>query len=199
MYLYIIAMYNTPKPCVLKGTSQMTKILVIPKDVFEHFQATGVQLNKLLDIRYLASVSSVIDMALIHEAIARFNLPITGQLDIELADSPLTLVGLAAKEDSDDQIKLEDLYNRLESRLASSELRIVSNDKLVYDYYLYPVDENLWVAVQQSAHIVTSDPNRFSIEINHSFFDSMINQLCECHPFHVVASTNIFTYYLESL
>ncbi|BDR25258.1 hypothetical protein RVBP15_0620 [Pseudomonas phage sp. 30-1] len=176
----------------------MTQVLVMPKAVFESYKTAGVQFNKLLDANYIVSETSVNDLAEIHQALTAFPFLLPEKLDIKLAVSPIIKVAELGEIDGPEQFKMKDLHNRLESRLATNELRDAGNRNLVYDYYLYPVDENLWVAVQQSAHIASSDPRRVSIQLNHTFFDSMINEMLNTRPRESVASTQIFTYYLES-
>jgi len=93
---------------------------------------------------------------------------------------------------------MQDLHNALEERVETLSLRLANQPKLVSEYSLYPVDENLWVAVQKSLPITNSDPERLSVISNRTFFDSMIYELLRTCKINQVASTNLFNYYLMS-
>lgn len=177
----------------------MIKILVIPKPVFEQFKTDGVQFSRLCDTNYIAEVCSVSDLTEIHEAINKFPFTFCHQTGVELAPSPVTGLATAATSGEYGQHKLEDLYNRVEGRIASSALRKgLAPEGSLLQYELYPVDENLWVAVQQRLHSDNGDPSRLSTKANHALFDSMIAELLRTRTFESVASTNLFTYYLEA-
>ncbi|ARV76817.1 virion structural protein [Pseudomonas phage Phabio] len=176
----------------------MIKLLVIPSPVFEQYQADGVSFNSLLDTNYIASVSSVADLASIDSAINEFQFTFCQGTGIELADSPRVGIALASQSDDLNRFKMQDLHNVLEARIETLALRKVNEQPSVGVYVLYPVDENLWVAVQKSLPNQNSDPTRLSLVNNHNFFDSMINELNRTCDLQQIASTNLFTYYLNS-
>jgi hypothetical protein len=177
----------------------MTKLIVIPQGVFDQYQADGVQFGKLLDTNYIASVSSVNDLAEIHRAIEQFPFQFCKDTDVTVVDSPLVGIALASTEPCVEQVQMRDLYNRVNSRVQTLELQSTGNAEQKFcGFMLYPVDENLWVAVQQRLHSDIGDPSRVSIEANRAFFDSMIQELLQTRSFPSVASTNLFTYYLEA-
>lgn len=176
----------------------MIKILVLPSTVFEQYQADGVLFTKLLDTNYIAEISSVADIAAIDQAINEFPFTFCKGTDLELATSPR--VGIAMLSQSDDicRFKMQDLHNALEGRIETLALRKVKEQPTVGVYSLYPVDENLWVAVQKSLPNQNSDPVQLALVNNHNFFDSMINELNRTRDLEKIASTNLFTYYLSS-
>ncbi|AEH03558.1 virion structural protein [Pseudomonas phage PhiPA3] len=178
----------------------MIKLLVIPEAVFDQYKADGVDFSKLLCPNYIASVSSVNDLAEIDAVINEFQFPFCSATPIEKAESPVVGIAIKANSDCDEQFKMQELHNRLEERIATLALRKGNEPPFVGVYYLYPVDENLWVAVQKSLHTNNVDPNRLSLKANHSFFDSMVNELTALpgFKFEQAANTNLFTYYLES-
>lgn len=177
----------------------MIKLLVLPEAVFDQYKTDGVQFNKLLCTEYMVSVSSVNDLAEIHLSLEEFPFDFSKQTPIEKADSPFVEIALTATDDNAvNQFTMQDLYNRLEERLETINLRKSGKEQLGAVYYLYPVDENLWVAVQKSLHDDKGDPKQLSIKYNRNFFDSMINELTRTSSFEEVAKTNLFTYYLES-
>jgi hypothetical protein len=177
----------------------MVKLLVIPQSVLEQFQTDGVQFTKLLDTNYIASVASVSDLADIHDAMNKFPFSFCQSTDVELADSPITGLAKAAEVSGLGQHKAVDLHNRVEGRIASNALMRAKTPSFgVYDYTLYPVDENLWVAVQQRLHGDNGDPARLSSKLNLALFDSMINELLRTRTFESVAATKLFTNYLEA-
>lgn len=178
----------------------MVKLLVIPADIMDHFQSDGVQLTKLLDINYMSSVASVSDLAAIHDAINKFPFRFCANTKVELADSPV--MGLAQLANSVDGTcaKSQDLHNRVEGRISNNALTKALHPSLeCYEYCLYPVDENLWVAVQKSLHTGNGDPARLSIKANRALFDDMIGELMRTRTPESVASTKLFTYYLEAV
>jgi hypothetical protein len=178
----------------------MVKLLVLPADLLEHFRNDGVQLTKLLDINYMSSVASVSDLAAIHDAINKFPFKFCSATKVELADSPVTGLMQLASGVGVTNPKMQDLHNRVEGRITNNALTKALHPSLeCYEYSLYPVDENLWVAVQKSLHTGNGDPARLSIKANRALFDDMIGELMRTRTFESVASTNLFTYYLEAL
>ncbi len=176
----------------------MTQLLVVPESVYEQFKSDGVQFNRLLDTNYIASVASVNDLAQIDFATSRFPFvfdPLTG---VCLAPSPRAGIAIASTADNLERFKMKDLYNALEERIESIALRETSKQSVCSEFTLYPVDENLWVAVQKSLPITNSDPERLSLISNRAFFDSMINELLRTKSLQTVAVTNLFNYYLMS-
>lgn len=178
----------------------MVQLLVLPEAVYEQYKADGVQFSKLLDTNYIAcsDVSSVNDLAQIDLALNQFPFVFSLDTNITLAPSPRVGIAIASQTDNLEKFKMQDLHNALEERVESIALRITNQPQLVNEYYLYPVDENLWVAVQKSLPITNSDPERLSIISNRTFFDSMINELLRTRKLEQVASTNLFSYYLMS-
>ncbi len=176
----------------------MIKLLVIPEAVYDQYKADGVQFTKLLCPNYIASVSSVNDLAEIDAAINEFPFRFCQGTQIEKADSPVVGIALKATSDDDNQFKMQELHNRVEERIVNMALRKANDSDYISVYSLYPVDEYLWVAVQKSLHTGSSDPDRLTIKANHTFFDSMISELTRACPFEQVMATNLFTYYLES-
>ena len=176
----------------------MIKLLVLPSTVFEQYKADGVLFNRLLDTNYIASVSSVADLAAIDCAINEFQFTFDQDTGIELAVSPRTGIRYISESDDLERFKMQDLHNALEARIETLELRRTTEQPSVGVYVLYPVDENLWVAVQKSLPNHNSDPKRLSLINNQSFFDSMINELNRTCDLQKIASTNLFIYYLSS-
>lgn len=176
----------------------MIKLLVIPSTVFDQYKADGVLFNRLLDTNYIVSVSSVADLAAIDQAINEFQFTFCQGTGIVLADSPRVGIAIASQADDLTKFKMQDLHNVLEARVETMALRKAGQVPTVGTYELYPVDENLWVAVQKSLHNQNSDPARLSLINNHNFFDSMINELNRTCDLQKIASTNLFTYYLSS-
>lgn len=176
----------------------MIKLLVIPSTVFDQYKSDGVLFNRLLDTNYIASVSSVADLASIDNALNEFQFTFCEGTGIVLADSPRVGIAIASQSDDLSRFKMQELHNVLEARIETLVLRKASEQPSVGVYVLYPVDENLWVAVQKSLPNQNSDPARLSLVNNHNFFDSMINELNRTCDLQKIASTNLFTYYLNS-
>lgn len=176
----------------------MIKILVIPSTVFDTYKADGVSFNRLLDTNYIAEISSVADLASIDCAINEFPFKFCQGTGIELATSPRVEIALASQSDDISRFKMQVLHNALEGRIETLALRKASQPPSVGVYSLYPVDENLWVAVQKSLPNQNSDPVQLALVNNHNFFDSMINELNRTCDLEKIASTNLFTYYLSS-
>lgn len=176
----------------------MIKLLIVPSTVYDQYKSDGVSFNKLLDTNYIASVSSVADLAAIDQAINEFPFSFCQGTGIELADSPRVGIALASTADNLEKFAMEHLHNVLEARIETLTLRKGAQLQTVGVYTLYPVDENLWVAVQKSLPNQNSDPTRLALINNHNFFDSMINELNRVCDLEKIASTNLFTYYLSS-
>lgn len=176
----------------------MIKLLILPETVYDQYKSDGVQFTKLLCPNYIASVSSVNDLAEIDAAVNEFPFQFCSNTNVERADSPLVGIALKATSDDVDQFKMKELHNRLGERIANMAIRKAMDDDYTSIYSLYPVDEYLWVAVQKSLHTGSSDPVRLTIKVNHSFFDNMINELTRSCSFEQVMNTNLFNYYLES-
>lgn len=178
----------------------MVNLLVIPADILEHFQVDGVQLTRLLDINYMSSVASVSDLAAIHDAINKFPFRFCQATKVEIAGSPVSAMSEVANGIGGTDAKMQDLLNRVEGRITNNALTKALHPSLeCYEYSLYPVDENLWVAVQKSLHTGNGDPTRISIKANLALFDDMIGELMRTRKPESVASTKLFTYYLEAL
>lgn len=178
----------------------MVQLLVIPEAIMDHFKSDGVQLTKLLDINYMSSVASVSDLAAIHDAINKFPFRFCPATKVELAASPVMGLAELANSVNGTNLKMQDLYNRVEGRITNNSLTRGLHPSLeCYEYSLYPVDENLWVAVQKSLHTGNGDPARLSIKANHALFDDMIGELMRTRTTQSVASTKLFTYYLEAM
>lgn len=176
----------------------MIKLLVLPYPVFEQYKADGVQFNRLLDTNYIVSVSSVADLAAIDRVTNEFQFTFCQNTGVELADSPRVGIALASQADGLNKFKMQDTHNNLEVRIETLALRKANEQPSIGVYVLYPVDENLWVAVQKSLPNQNSDPARISLVNNHDFFNSMINELNRTCDLEKIASTNLFTYYLNS-
>lgn len=176
----------------------MTQLLVVPEAVFDQYKADGVQFTRLLDTNYIASVSSINDLAQIDLAMTQFPFVFCPGCDIKLGTSPRASIAIASSLDNLERFKMQDMHNALEERIETLALRTADQPKVVSEYSLYPVDENLWVAVQKSLPITNSDPERYAIVSNRTFFDSMINELLRTRNLSRVASTNLFNYYLMS-
>lgn len=176
----------------------MAQLLVVPEAVYDQYKTDGVQFTRLLDTNYIASVSSVNDLAQIDIAMNQFPFVFCPGCGITLAPSPRAGIAIAATADNLERFKMQDLHNALEERIETITLRHAQLPKVVSEYILYPVDENLWVAVQKSLPITNSDPERYATISNRTFFDSMINELLRTCKLEQVASTNLFNYYLMS-
>lgn len=176
----------------------MVQLLVLPEAVYEQYKVDGVQFTKLLDTNYIASVSSVNDIAQIDFALNQFPFVFCPGTCVVLAPSPRVGIALATQADNLERFKMQDLHNAVEERVETISLRLANAPTLASEYTLYPVDENLWVAVQKSLPITNSDPERLNLINNRMFFDSMINELLRTCKIDQVASTNLFNYYLMS-
>jgi hypothetical protein len=166
--------------------------MVIPHDVAVMMKEEGISFSRLGDINYIAEHLSAVDIADIHQALSDFPFAFSPELGITLADSPLA--ALAAEE------SLQDLHYRVNGRIETNSMRRGSDaEKLPHVFTLNPVEENLWVAVQQRLHKEPGDPSRLLLKSNRGFFDSLIGQALHTMPFERMCSTNLFTYYLGSL
>ncbi|ABY63028.1 virion structural protein [Pseudomonas phage 201phi2-1] len=178
----------------------MVQLLVLPEAVYDQYKVDGVQFNRLLDTNYIAcpDVSSVNDLAQIDIALNEFPFVFCPGTGIVLAHSPRVGIAIASTSDVENKFMMQDLHNALEERVETLSLRLANQPKLVSEYSLYPVDENLWVAVQKSLPITNSDPERLTLISNRTFFDSLIYELLRTCKLSQVASTNLFNYYLMS-
>ena len=170
----------------------MPVLMVIPHDVAVMMKDEGISFSQLGDINYMAEHLSANDIADIHQALSDFPFAFSPELEITLADSPL--MQLATDESR------QDLHYRVEGRIESNSLRRGTGaEQLAQVFTLNPVEENLWVAVQQRLHKEPGDPSRLLLKSNRGFFDSLIGQALHNMPFERMSSTNLFTYYLGSL
>jgi hypothetical protein len=176
----------------------MTRLIVLPASTYDRYKTDGVQFSKLCDTNYITEVSSVTDLAEMQDAHDNFTIEFCSVLDVCLAEPPLALLAKSAATLDAYQAKWRELHNRLEGRMQSLHLRQGTSARTIRSYTLYPVDENLWVAVQQRLHDVIGDPSRLSVKVNRDFFDSVIGELLRNRSFELVAATKIFTNYLES-
>lgn len=176
----------------------MVQLLVVPEAVYEQYKVDGVQFTKLLDTNYITSVSSINDLTLIDLALNQFPFVFCPGTGVVLATSPRVGIAIASTADNLERFKMQDLHNALEERVETLSLKLANDPNVVNEYILYPVDENLWVAVQKSLPITNSDPERYATISNRTFFDSMINELLRTCKLEQVASTNLFSYYLMS-
>lgn len=170
----------------------MPVLTVVPQVVYDMMRDEGISLSKLNDVNYIAEYLSAADIADIHQALSDFPFAFSPELGITMADSPLAL--LAAQDSHND------LYYRVNGRIENNSIRRESAaEQLPQVFTLNPVEENLWVAVQQRLQKEPGDPSRHLLKANRAFFDSMINQAVHTMPFERMCSTNLFTYYLGSL
>jgi hypothetical protein len=170
----------------------MPILTVVPQDVFDLMQNEGIELSKLNDVNYMAEHLAASDIADIHHALKAFPFQFSDELEIQLSQSPFARLALDEK--------YADLYYRVNGRIETTALRNEAEAKQnVFSYTLYPVEENLWVAVQQRLHNEPGDPNRLLLKANTGFFDAVIEQALHTQSFERVCSTNLFTYYLGSL
>lgn len=176
----------------------MTQLLVVPEAVYDQFKTDGVQFSRLLDTNYIASVSSVNDLAQIDIAMNQFPFVFCPGTGVHLAPSPRAGIAIASTTENLERFKMQDLHNALEERIETITLRQANQPKVVSEFSLYPVDENLWVAVQKSLPITNSDPERYALVSNRTFFDSMINELLRTCKLPQISTTNLFNYYLMS-
>jgi hypothetical protein len=178
----------------------MAQLLVIPAATLEGMKQDGVQLNKLLDVNYIAEHVAVSDLADIHIATSKFPFSFCEATKVTIAPTALTLLMKASNSVDGENIKLQEIYGRVERRVLNERLVKGAHEAVeCFEYTLYPVDENLWVAVQKSLHTSNGDPARLSVKVNCELFNSMINELRTTRTMSNVASTKLFTYYLEAL
>lgn len=178
----------------------MVKLLVVPAATLECLQTDGVELSKLLDVNYIAKNVAVGDLADIHIATSKFPFSFCKETEVVIAPTPLTMLLKATNGTEANDHRLQDVYSRVERRVLNETL--VQGGKLnqdCHEYTLYPVDENLWVAVQKSLHTGNGDPDRLSVKVNLDFFNEMLGELRSSRTMSNVASTKLFTYYLEAL
>lgn len=176
----------------------MPKLLVMPHDVFTMLQQSGVEFSCLDDVNYMSENLAASDMADIHIAMETFPFEFSPELEIHRAKSPLATLTQACTESPNNE-KLQDLLYRVKGRITTISLRNANEEGCVLSYELYPVNETLWVAVQQRLRKESGDPSRLLLRANNALFDGMIAQALHTHPFERVCATNLFTYYLGSL
>lgn len=174
------------------GVNTMIKLQVVPQDVLEMMQAEGIPLTIFHNINDVVQNLSVHDMADIHTATVGFPYTFDPVLDIRLVASPT--VQMASDDECDENIRY-----RVEERIASRVFKNQAQAGLPTKYTLNPVDENLWVVVQQRLHGQASDPNLKESSTNQVFFESLIAQVLHILPFEKVCTTNLFSQYLLSL
>lgn len=178
----------------------MPHLLVVPEDTFETLQAFGHSLSKLEDVNYMVENISASDLADIHVAHVDFPYELPAELGIGKAPTPLEFLAKAMDDPTTNTDSLQNLYNRVNGLVQTRLLKVADKSvNSVCEYVLHPVNENLWVAVQQRLRHEASDPSRVLLRANESFFDSMIAQALQLFKFEQVCSSNLFTYYLGSL
>lgn len=176
----------------------MIQLLVIPEAVYQQYKTDGVQFTQLLDTNYIASVSSINDLAQIDLAINSFPFVFCPLSGITLAPSPRAGIAIASTADNLERFQMQQVHNALEQRIETITLRNTITVQQASEYSLYPVNETFWVAVQKSLPITNSDPERLAVISNRAFFDSMINELLRTCKLEQVSMTNVFNYYLMS-
>ncbi len=177
----------------------MTKLLVLPEVVYNQYKADGVQLQRLLDIDYMISVSSVSDLLDIDRALDLFPDNFIEESFTTKVIKPCTEIANLAMSADPSSFSYKSLNKKLEERADALKLNtVVTNNKEYGVHTLYPIDEYFWVAVQKSLPDVSSDPVTESINSNHSFLNDMVKSLLAAHSFESVARTNVFALYLKS-
>lgn len=170
----------------------MPRLIVVPHDVVAMMQNEGICLSKLDDPDYMAEHLAISDLADIHFAQAAFPFQFAPELEIQMLPSPLAALATSEKH--------AEVHYRLNGRIETCSLRNtgVSSEYLL-GHSLYPVGENLWVAVQQRLPRESGDPSRLLLKANHALFDGMVAQVLHTFSFEKMCRTNLFTYYLGSL
>lgn len=177
----------------------MVKIMVIPEALYEQYKAEGVQFNRLFELNYLTDTATVGELVEIDEAIVNFPKDFLIESKIQLIDSPIGQLRSLVNDNVNDYSEYKSLLDEIKIRLETNELRENDSNDMEYNIYtLKPIDEYLWVAVQKSMHVITSDPVKESVKANHSFINDMIKKLLDVLPFELVAATSLFRMYLDS-
>lgn len=169
----------------------MTTLHVIPAAVHRMLEADGIALSCLRTQSDMVEALSTTDMAEITLAQRQFPYAFDKASGIELPLTPHARLSTIAE--------YTELCDRLSARLESLELdATVRDDTIVSHYVLYPVDESLWVAVEQRVHANECDPNEMTAHRS-SFLSAMMANALHTRRFEDVCATNLFTYYLGSL
>lgn len=170
----------------------MSRLYVLPANVVSVLQEAGHSLTCLNDVNKMVEVLSAHDMAEIHLAMKRFPFEFDKELEITFGELPLNRL-------SQEEVH-EHLFNRVETRVTTQMLRDETSGGVgLPEYTLYCVDETLWVAVQQRLYNAERDPSRLLLSLNRGFFDALIAQKLFTQSIEEISSTNLFTYFLESL
>ena len=90
------------------------------------------------------------------------------------------------------------LAERLSWQIILEEKKHPDKDNATYIYELYPIAGDAWVVVEQRVHEVPSHLKNPSIGLNREFFSKLIGYVYNDMPFHELASTDLFTLYLEA-
>ena len=167
----------------------MSILYVIPQEVVDSMEAEHIPLKAITDIDRLARYCSVHDIVDIHNATNQFPFQFDAELDISIAPSPVSLLGMSDKH--------ERMYNRVNERIETARLRGEVDDH-VPTYTFQALDGNTWVAVRQRQHTPLGDPKLQLLSSNHVFFEDMIAQVLHTLAFETMCTTNLFTYYLGS-
>lgn len=169
----------------------MTTLHVIPASVYRMLEADGIALSCLRTQSDLVATMSVTDLAEITLAQRRFPYDFDKATDIQLPMTPYARLACVAE--------YTELCDRLSARLESLELHEAARKTTLMSHYdLYPVDDSLWVAVEQRVHAEKHDPTE-QMKRHNDFFSAMMANALYTRRFEDVCATNLFTYYLGSL
>lgn len=170
----------------------MPDIYVVPSETAAILEAEGLPLSILNDVEAMVQKLTAPDLARIELAFRAFPFEFGIELDVQLALTPLTRM----RESGQHAAFIERVEGRIEQLRLNLEADGVNFTPV---YTLNPVDENVWVAMQQRLHQSGSDPSSQLLSSNQAFFDALIDQSLQLHSFKTVSGSNLFRYYLGSL
>lgn len=173
----------------MKAYRSMPILYVIPQEVVDAMEAEHIPLKAVTDIDRLVRYCSAQDIVDIHNATEQFPFKFSPELEINVAPSPLGLMG------SDNNH--ERMYNRVKGRIETAKLKGEVDDRIPA-YTFKALDGKTWVAVRQRQHTPLGDPKLQLLSSNHAFFEDMIAQVLHTLAFEEMCATNLFTYYLGS-
>lgn len=168
----------------------MPKLYVIPRDVHEYVLGSGNSYNLLTTSDGIAKLLSAADIASVQRAMSVFPFQFSPEAGIVFAPYPMTTLGS------------DELYTDLLARATRKFEALALNTDLektgtAREYVYYPVDESVWVAVEQRVH-ESSDPANTTLLINSDFFSALLNAVSNTLGINAAQRSNLLTYYLQS-
>lgn len=169
----------------------MLQLYVIPAEL--HKRVIDADPNLYFGLGKVESIDEVFsltDRVAMSEATNRFKLQLDTRLPITIGKCPLGLYGTDPKYAR----QAEEMSWQLKLNLQKA----VDPNTTTYKYGLYPVGGDVWVVVEQRVHEVPSHLKQPSLALNQEFFAQLIGAVHNYVPFHVLASTELFSNYLKA-